>query len=92
MIDEKKRERIESLYARSRRLFPEVPELTVEELDGLRVEVSVLTPSRALDRPQDIVLGRDGVVLRKGSAGAVFLPMGSRINRVPSGIWDATSA
>jgi sodium/bile acid cotransporter 7 len=33
--DEEKQGRIEALYAKSKRLFPEIAELTVEELDGL---------------------------------------------------------
>lgn len=34
--DDEKRERIEALYARSRRQFPEVPEMTVDELQARR--------------------------------------------------------
>ncbi len=40
--DEGKREQIEALYARSRRQFPEVPEITVEELERLREEREVV--------------------------------------------------
>lgn len=42
MSDAEKRERIETLYAKSKRLFPEVVDLTVEELDRLRETENVL--------------------------------------------------
>ena len=44
------------------------------ELGNLRVEVSVLTPPKPVASWHDIVLGRDGMTLEKGSAFAVFLP------------------
>ena len=45
-----------------------------EELDELRVEVSVLTPPRKLDQPKDLVAGRDGVILEYQGRSGVFLP------------------
>jgi len=45
-----------------------------EELKGVEIEISVLTPFRPVDGPGDIVVGRDGVVLRKSGRSAVFLP------------------
>jgi len=51
--------------------FPPVRE---DELPGIDIEVSVLTPMQAIPRPASIVLGRDGVVLRVGDRSAVFLP------------------
>ena len=45
-----------------------------EELDDLRVEVSVLTPPRKLDQPKDLVAGRDGVILEYQGRSGVFLP------------------
>ena len=44
------------------------------ELGNLRVEVSALTPPKPVASWHDIVLGRDGMTLEKGSAFAVFLP------------------
>ncbi len=44
------------------------------ELSGLEVEISVLTPMRRVSGPNDIVVGKDGVVLRVGDRSAVFLP------------------
>lgn len=40
--DEGKREQIEAIYARSRRQFPEVPEITVEELEDQRQRDAVV--------------------------------------------------
>jgi len=45
-----------------------------QELGSIQVEVSVLTPPTTVDGPQNIVLGKHGILLRKGRAGAVFLP------------------
>jgi len=53
---------------------PRFPPLTAEELDDVTVDVSVLTVPRRIAHPREIVAGRDGVVLRLGPAGGVFLP------------------
>ena len=45
-----------------------------DELDGLRVEVSALTPPKPVASWRDIVLGRDGMTLEKNGRFAVFLP------------------
>ena len=50
------------------------PPMTAEELADVTVEVSVLSPSRSVPDASAIVPGRDGVVLRKGNRGGVFLP------------------
>ena len=53
---------------------PRFPPLGRRELDGVEVEISLLTTPRQVDAPRDIVVGRDGVVLRKSGRSAVFLP------------------
>ncbi len=53
---------------------PRFPPLVVDELPGVRIEVSVLTPPRPLGNADDLVIGRDGVHLSKGVATAVYLP------------------
>ncbi len=53
------------------------------ELANLRVEVSALTPPKAVESWRDIVLGRDGMTLEKGNAFAVFLPQVA-----PEQAWD----
>lgn len=50
------------------------PRLSPEELLRVQIEISVLTPARAVSGPEEIVVGRDGVVLSKGDRHAVFLP------------------
>jgi hypothetical protein len=50
------------------------PPLTRGELDGVTIEISALTSPRAIDDVAVIVIGRDGVIMRKGRRSAVFLP------------------
>lgn len=51
-----------------------------EELDELQVEVSVLSPPAKLERLEDLVPGRDGVILELDGRRGVFLPQ----------VWDET--
>ena len=53
---------------------PRFPKVTLKELAELEIEVSVLTPPTRISRPQEIRIGRDGIILRKGGSSAVFLP------------------
>ncbi len=53
---------------------PRFVPLRESELDGTTIEVSILTPTRAVPGPQAIEIGRHGIVLRKGRRKAVFLP------------------
>ena len=53
---------------------PRFPPVTAWELADLEVEISVLTPMKPVSGPNDIVVGRDGVLLQKGGRSAVFLP------------------
>lgn len=48
--------------------------VSVAELKQIKVEVSVLTPPRAVRDPREIVIGRHGIILRKGSRTATYLP------------------
>jgi AmmeMemoRadiSam system protein A len=48
--------------------------VTLNEMKDIEIELSVLTPMKTVPRAEDIVIGRDGVLLQKGRAGAVFLP------------------
>jgi AmmeMemoRadiSam system protein B/AmmeMemoRadiSam system protein A len=50
------------------------PPLKEKELDAVEIEISVLTPYRRVDHPRDIVIGRDGVILKRSGRWAVFLP------------------
>ena len=59
---------------------PRFPPLTREELDGLQVEVSLLSPRHAMDAPMEadaiarLRPGVDGVYLEYGNSAATFLP------------------
>jgi hypothetical protein len=48
--------------------------LTKEELSQIEVEISVLTPFTKIKSADEIKLGRDGVIVKKGNKQAVFLP------------------
>jgi AmmeMemoRadiSam system protein A len=48
--------------------------LAMEELSEVDIEISLLTPLVPVETYEDIVLGRDGVVLEKDGRSAVFLP------------------
>ncbi len=53
---------------------PRFPPLRERELDGVEIEISVMTPLRPAANYRAIRLGTDGVVIRDGAAQAVFLP------------------
>jgi hypothetical protein len=48
--------------------------VTLPELANIDIEVSLLTPFERVATHQDIVVGRDGVLLEKDGQSAVFLP------------------
>jgi len=48
--------------------------LTHQELSQVEIEISILTPFTQIKNADEIVLGRDGVIVKKGIKQAVFLP------------------
>lgn len=52
--------------------FPPVSSL--EELTGLVIEISVLTPARLVAAAEEFEVGRHGIILRASGRSAVFLP------------------
>lgn len=48
--------------------------LRESEFGGVSIEISALTPPHPVSSWQEIELGKHGILLRKGEAGAVFLP------------------
>ncbi len=48
--------------------------LNEQELPQVEIEISVLTPITQVKNADEIVLGRDGVIVKKGNMQAVFLP------------------
>lgn len=53
---------------------PRFPRVSDSELQDLRIEISVLTPSQPVAGPEEILVGRDGVELEGEGRRAVFLP------------------
>ncbi len=53
---------------------PRFRPVTLDELKELEIEISVLTPMSPVPNADHIVVGRDGVLIRKGGRSAVFLP------------------
>ncbi|MFH1852575.1 MAG: AmmeMemoRadiSam system protein A [Candidatus Neomarinimicrobiota bacterium] len=48
--------------------------VSLPELSKIEIEISVLSPIRPIGKWQDIIIGRDGILLRKEGRSAVFLP------------------
>jgi len=53
---------------------PRFPPVRKEELPRLEVELTLLSPPRPIGSWKEIVLGRHGIVLKKGESRALFLP------------------
>jgi len=53
------------------------------ELKNLEIEISVLTPMKPIATPNEVVVGRDGVLMSKAGTSAVFLPQVA-----PENHWD----
>jgi hypothetical protein len=53
---------------------PRFPPMKKEELDGIEVEVSVLSPLKPLRDEDDIKVGRDGLYIVKGRQSGILLP------------------
>ena len=50
------------------------PPVDASELKDIEIDINVLTPPKRVASYNDIVVGRDGVILTKGGAQSVFLP------------------
>jgi AmmeMemoRadiSam system protein A len=53
---------------------PRFPPLDPEELGETSIELSILTRPEPIADPTEFVIGEDGIILRQGMRGAVFLP------------------
>ncbi len=53
---------------------PRFPPVTLNEMKDIEIEISVLTVPARVSSPDEIVLGRDGVIVKKGFRQGVFLP------------------
>jgi AmmeMemoRadiSam system protein A len=53
---------------------PRFPPVTTRELPELEYEISVLTPKRQIDSPEEFIVGRHGIIVQRGGRSGVFLP------------------
>jgi AmmeMemoRadiSam system protein B/AmmeMemoRadiSam system protein A len=53
---------------------PRFPPVSPDELKDLKIEISVLTPMQRVKGKDDIVVGRDGLYIRKGMFSGLLLP------------------
>jgi hypothetical protein len=53
---------------------PRFPPVEESELDEVNLEISVLSPLEKIDNPDKIVLGKHGVLVKRGLRSGVFLP------------------
>ncbi|MCK4305425.1 MAG: AmmeMemoRadiSam system protein B, partial [Candidatus Eisenbacteria sp.] len=53
---------------------PRFPPVEINDLTDLEIEISVLTPLERVASPEEIKIGRHGVLLEKSGRRAVFLP------------------
>jgi AmmeMemoRadiSam system protein A len=76
MADRPLGEVIRQVAVSAARSDPRFPPVQPDELPGLRIEISVLDqPVRlATEEPGRLVIGRDGLLLRRGRVQAVLLP------------------
>ncbi len=53
---------------------PRFPAVTAAELPALHYEISVLSPLRRVMNPEEIVVGRDGLLMKNGTSEGLLLP------------------
>jgi hypothetical protein len=53
---------------------PRFPAVTTSELDAIEIEISLLGPLEPIAGPQDILVGRDGLVVERGWQRGLLLP------------------
>lgn len=53
---------------------PRFAPVNVQELSGLEIEISVLTPLRKISSADEFELGKHGIYIRKGNRSGTFLP------------------
>ncbi|CAG0932296.1 hypothetical protein TFLX_02525 [Thermoflexales bacterium] len=53
---------------------PRFNPMTYAELADMHLEISVLTPMRLAHSPEEVIVGKHGVMIRQGGRGGLFLP------------------
>jgi AmmeMemoRadiSam system protein B/AmmeMemoRadiSam system protein A len=53
---------------------PRFPPVTVDELSEIDIEITVLSPLRRVSDPESVIVGRHGLLIRKGFHSGLLLP------------------
>ncbi len=53
---------------------PRFPPVRSEELDGIDIEISVMSPLEAVEDVSEIEVGRDGLIIQRGAHSGLLLP------------------
>ena len=53
---------------------PRFPKVGKSEMNDINIEISILTPMKKISSIDEIVMGRDGVMIQQGYRSGVFLP------------------
>ncbi|MCP4400713.1 MAG: AmmeMemoRadiSam system protein A [bacterium] len=53
---------------------PRFPPVTEDELEALQLEISVMSPLRKVDSPDEVQPGVHGILMRRGSRSGLLLP------------------
>jgi len=53
---------------------PRFPPVSRDELQNIKIEISILSQAQSIKNSDDIEIGKHGVILRHGPANSVFLP------------------
>ena len=48
--------------------------MEAKEVPDITIEISVLSQMKKINGPDEFIVGKEGIVIRKGPASAVFLP------------------
>jgi len=53
---------------------PRFPPVTTQEMPQIKIEISVLSPLQKVDSPEDVVVGKHGIYVRRGGRAGCYLP------------------
>jgi len=53
---------------------PRFPPVVTDELESIDIEITVLSPLREIDDPESVVVGKHGLVIRRGMRSGLLLP------------------
>ena len=53
---------------------PRFPEVTIEEMDDIKIEISILSPMTKIESHTEIIEKKHGIVIKKGFRTGLFLP------------------